>query len=308
MLRPFIKPYIFLLLNSSLYAEGTLAGTTINNSSTINYLLGSKSYSHEQNSTTFKVVQFSNLHTISLTDTPVLANLGKKGHLPFQITNMGNGVDHFKLQTLNINQTDDFDVSFGQVYINYIGDNNKTMIPFSPSKPIILEAGASIKVIIDNTMPSKVALNTKSQVKLLANSQVLTKLVDSTSAIGEYEITGASQDAIVLSKTSEVKIVEAGQLVSFLIAINIQKSITNVILQNPIEADGLYVSGSLRVDGTSKTVENDGDMASIVNDILTVKLDSSKVGEIYYVTYDLLIAKEEIIEPPEIEEKNKTLK
>ena len=308
MLKPFIKPYIFLLLNSSLYGGGTLAGTTIQTSSTINYLLGSKSYSHEQNSTALEVVQFSNLHTTILSHSPILANLGKRGHLPFQITNMGNGVDHFKLQTLNVNQTDDFDVSFGQVYINYIGDNNSTMIPFSPSQPIILEAGASIKVIIDNTMPSEVALNTKSQVRLLANSQVLTKLVDNSSAIGEYEITGAPQDAIVLSKTSEVKIVETGQLINFLIAIRIQKSITDVILRNPIEEDGLYVSGSLRVDGTSKTVQDDGDMASIVNNILTVKLDSSKVGEIYYVTYDLLIAKEEVIEPPEIEEKNKTLK
>lgn len=294
MLKQLIKPYLSLLLTSSLYAGGTLAGTIIQTSSTINYVLGEESFTQESNSTALEVLPFSDLHTTPLIQAPVLANLGKESYLPFKITNRGNGIDQFNLQVLNINanKVDDFDISFGQVYIKYMEDNNNSMIPFSLSQPIILEAGASIKVMIGNTMPSKMKLNTKSQVELQASSQTFTKLINNASAIGEYKITGASQDAIIVKKTSTVKEVDAGQRVSFLLSITIQKDITGVTLHNPIETNGRYETNSLHVNDMVQTVHSDEDIASIVDGILMVNLNSIQAGSLYKVTYDLLIPQE----------------
>ncbi len=279
------------MLNSSLYAGGTMAGTMIKTSPSINYNLSGEQYSHELNTTAITVEHLSNLVATALVTEPVLANMGKGSHIPFKVTNIGNGTDYFKLQNLNVNDasSDDFDVNFGTAYIDYMGDSNNTMRPFDLTQTISLEAGQSLKVVMTNTMPSEVALNAKSQIKLSALSQESTRVDNNISAIGEYQITDISQEAVVINKSSEVKEMTDGQLVSFLLAIHVRKPITKASLRNPIEGGGEYQEGSLFMDGTALSVEKDADMAEISNNILTVNLSNVQAGEIYYINYDVLV-------------------
>jgi uncharacterized repeat protein (TIGR01451 family) len=272
-------------------ALGTAAGTTITNSSTVNYTMSGIAQS-ETASNSFDVLEVIDCVVTWQDAANVPVNTPHSDRvLTLQLTNTGNGPEDFRLTVNDAVSGDDFNPGFQDVYLE---SNGSAGLQMSGATPDTVYAGTDITLAADgtqlcyivSTIPGGLTVGNIGRVTLLADAQTpgaagsvpgtvlanagtggLDAIVGTTgadgSAGGDYEVSFAT---VALVK-SIAQIVDPyggdrpypGAVVTYRITADVTGSGTAeaVVISDSIPADMTYVSGSMRLDGVAQTDADD---------------------------------------------------
>ena len=158
--------------SGALAAAGeTTAGTSISNTATVNYTVGSVAQSAvNSNPAAFVVDKKVDLTVTAgsgVTTVPAATQVG----LPFTVTNTGNASDSFNLAATNVTSGDNFDISTYALYLDVNGNGSYdagTDTAISGAQTIARDA--SIKVLIVSTIPGNVINGNTANMTLTATT------------------------------------------------------------------------------------------------------------------------------------------
>lgn len=272
-------------------ALGTAAGTTITNSSTVNYTMGGSAQS-ETASDSFDVLEVIDGVVTWQDAANVPVNTPHSDRvLTLQLTNTGNGPEDFRLAVNNVVAGDDFDPTVQEVYLE---SNGTAGLQMAGATPDTVYAGTDIALAADgtqlcyivSTISGGLTIGDIGRVELLADAQTpgaagsapgtvlanagaggLDAIVGTSgadgSADGAYEVSFA---AVALVK-SIAQIADPyggdrpypGAVVTYRITADVTGSGTAeaVVISDTIPADMTYVNGSMRLDGVAQTDADD---------------------------------------------------
>lgn len=286
---------LFVLFHAgAVHAAGTVAGTSITNSVTVNYTMGASS--HTVSSTnTFRVDAVLNC-TVTWQDAqPVSVSPGQTGRvLTMRLTNAGNGTDSYTLSAISTQVTGtDFTPGSIALYLDSNGDNGYTAGTDAAYVPGVndpsLGPDLGLTVFILSAIPGTgIADGQKGNVQLTATSKTGTgpagtvlsgKGPGGTDAIvglsgGVSSDTGsyiASSITVNVNKTQTVSDQYGGTLpitgatIRYTLTVTATGSGTasNVVVSDPIPAGTTYTAGSLRLDGNALTDAADADAGDV---------------------------------------------
>lgn len=264
----------------------TTAGTSISNTATVNYSVGSVAQTAvNSNAAAFlvdKKVDLTVAKGSGVTTVPGATNVG----LPFTVANTGNASDSFTLTAANVAAGDNFDTSAFAVYLDVNGNGSydagtDTLI----SAPVTIARDASIKVLIVSTIPGSVVNGNTANMTLTA-ATTSTKTVGAESAAvvdvvfadagndgtekdtNTYTISTATlavvKSAVVINdpvnNTTNPKAIP-GATVEYTITVTNSgaATATSVQLTDNIPANTTYVSGSMKLGAATLTDAADAD-------------------------------------------------
>jgi len=176
-----------VLGSASLYAGGTDAGTTVNNSATLSYTIGgTPTTGVVSNTDSFVVDRKINL-TVAWSDSSnvqVLSSGDSDKVLTFSVTNTGNDTQDFALSVTQVSSGDQFDVSSYKIYVESDGTNGWSVTDSEVATIDDLAKDGSQTVYIVSTTPSGLNNNDLSKLILTATAKASdgSALTETTSA------------------------------------------------------------------------------------------------------------------------------
>ncbi len=142
-------------------ADGTPAGTIIENTASVDFDMGGTSFSLDTNTTSFAVAERIEVDVTRATSQLVVSADDMNQALLFTVTNTGNGTESFLLTVDSAISGDDFDPvpAIPEIYFDTdgSGDFNVGDVAYDPGvNDPLLAADESIDVLIVNHIPTNV--------------------------------------------------------------------------------------------------------------------------------------------------------
>jgi uncharacterized repeat protein (TIGR01451 family) len=282
-------------LSVFLQAKGTLAGTSISNQAQIAYAVGGIDNNLTSNTDEFVVDRVVDIHINWQDSTSVKVGAGDQDRvLTFMLTNLGNGDDNATL-SYEHNASSDFAPINSTLYQDTNGNGIFDPGVDTVASNIGLAADANKTLFLVADIPNDANVSDRSYDGILAISDSsATAGADNPSAVdvvvrkgsdrdqGIYEVRDywleSRKSAVVHSDDNAT---HTGTRVTYTIDLWIGgsssgKSITNVKIADVIPSGTTYVSGSLKLDGTSLSDPADSDAGSC--DGATIKVNVGTIG------------------------------
>jgi uncharacterized repeat protein (TIGR01451 family) len=274
---------------ADVHAIGTAAGTDIQNTATVTYSVSGTAASTTSNTTSVVVAEIVDV-AIALQSPTATVTPGATGEaLVFLVTNTGNGTEIFALAGDSVLVGDDFDPVPGAPFI-YIdtdgsGDLSPADAPYvAGANDPVLDADASVRVIVANDVPATVVSGNRGRSALAATAAtgsgapgtafagqgtggvdaVVGTSGGTATVFGEYLIDGVLVTAVKSQTVSDplggTRPVPGATIVyQIVVAAAGTGSATGAAFTDAIPASTTYVPGSLSLNGSALTDGIDAD-------------------------------------------------
>ncbi len=237
---------VILLTTMNSYGAGTTAGTVISNQASVSYNSGAGTISANSNIESLTVQELVNATLISQDAANIsVGSPQTNAVLKFQITNTGNGNEAFFINGTNQAGSDDFDVTFGNVYQD--SNNNgvydsATDALYDNTNPPSLSPEQSMTLWVLSTIPGSLVNANTSDVQITALSKTFSDAGNTSPNAGDVEpgLGQSSTDAVM--GTSGANADDNATFIVTAIEVSITKTISSV-------NDNLGQNGSNRVPG-----------------------------------------------------------
>ncbi len=307
----------FLLAGSAAHAGGVEAGTLIENTATATYEDGTGSVSVPSNTVTLRVDEVLDVTVTSLNPGPVSASSGS-AVLTFEVTNIGNGPEAFRLTANPNTASNDFVTDIEAIAVD--GNDNGSYEPgvdailTGPETTKVLGAGKNVKVFVIATIPGMVLDGQKSAIDLLAEAVTGTgapgtvfaaKGVDGGDAIVGGNGADDNKAGSIIIGITTVDLVKSatiadpwggtsavpGSVVSYTITANVKGrgSVTDLVVADIFPAGTTYTAGTLALNAAALTDADDGDAGESSATGISVSLGTVAGGTNHSVTFDVTI-------------------
>lgn len=273
-----------------LHAQGTAAGTVIQNTATLNYKNES---GVDQPAVTSNAASTTVSQVGAVQMTPASgANSGSGGQViyyAFTVTNKGNGSDTFTLTaasgsspawTVAIYKDDGAGGGTANDGVHQSGENNVA------SSTGALAAEASFKGFVAVTIPGSAAGGAVDTTTLTARSQF-----DTTKTASAAFSTTVSAAVMTVTKSVDKAQAAPGDTLRYTITYSNtgNASATNVVVTDTVPATVNYVANSVKVNGAAKTDAADGDNVTVASGVITVNLGTIAAGAQGTITFDATV-------------------
>lgn len=273
-------------------AAGTTAGTPINNTATVNYNVDGVDLEKDSPTVTFTVAELLDVTLVSRDASNVVVKPGDSGAmLTFELTNTGNYQEGFTLTVDNTDATDDFDPETPTTIYFDANDNDTyddgTDTLYDGTNLPALAADESIHLFVFNNIPSTPADTELGISNLQADAQtgtgsegtafsgagfdgsvaaVVGTSGASANADGTYQV---SRVDVTIGKTGVV--IEdgltgsgnepvPGATIEYTITVDVVGgTAAGLVITDPIPAATTYVAGSMKLNGSALTDDDDTD-------------------------------------------------
>ena len=299
------------------YAAGVEAGTLIENTATATYEDGTGSVSVQSNNVTLRVDEVLDVTVTSLNSGPVSASSGS-AVLTFEVTNIGNGPEAFRLTANPAISGNDFDTEIESIAVDTNGngtyDPGVDQILTAPETTEVLDAGEAIKVFVITTIPGLVVDGQESTVDLLAEAVTGTGTPGTVFAAqgvdgGDAIVGGNGADdnatgSIIIGITTVDLVKSAtvsdpwggtsavpGAVVSYTITANVtgRGTVSDLVVADLFPAGTTYAAGTLALDAAGLTDAADTDAGESSATGISVDLGTVAGGTSHSVTFDVTI-------------------
>ena len=299
------------------YAAGVEAGTLIENTATATYEDGTGSVSVPSNTVTLRVDEALDVTVPSLNSGPVSASSGS-AVLTFEVTNIGNGPEAFRLTAHPTISGNDFDTQIESIAVDTNGngtyDPGVDQILTAPETTEVLDAGEAIKVFVITSIPGVVLDGQESTVDLLAEAVTGTGTPGTVFAAqgvdgGDAIVGGNGADdnatgSIIIGITSVDLVKSAtvsdpwggtsavpGAVVSYTITANVtgRGTVSDLVIADLFPAGTTYAAGTLTLDAAGLTDAADTDAGESSATGISVDLGTVAGGTSHSVTFDVTI-------------------
>ena len=299
------------------YAAGVEAGTLIENTATATYEDGTGSVSVPSNTVTLRVDEVLDVTVTSLNSGPVSASSGS-AVLTFEVTNIGNGPEAFRLTANPAISGNDFDTEIESIAVDTNGngtyDPGVDQILTAPETTEVLDAGEAIKVFVITTIPGLVVDGQESTVDLLAEAVTGTGTPGTVFAAqgvdgGDAIVGGNGADdnatgSIIIGITTVDLVKSAvvsdpwggtsavpGAVVSYTITANVtgRGTVSDLVVADLFPAGTTYSAGTLALDAAGLTDAADTDAGESSATGISVDLGTVAGGTSHSVTFDVTI-------------------
>ena len=299
------------------YAAGVEAGTLIENTATATYEDGTGSVSVPSNTVTLRVDEVLDVTVTSLNSGPVSASSGS-AVLTFEVTNIGNGPEAFRLTANPTISGNDFDTEIESIAVDTNGngtyDPGVDQILTAPETTEVLDAGEAIKVFVITTIPGLVVDGQESTVDLLAEAVTGTGTPGTVFAAqgvdgGDAIVGGNGADdnatgSIIIGITTVDLVKSAtvsdpwggtsavpGAVVSYTITANVtgRGTVSDLVVADLFPAGTTYAAGTLALDAAGLTDAADTDAGESSATGISVDLGTVAGGTSHSVTFDVTI-------------------
>ena len=307
----------FLPAGSAAHAGGVEAGTLIENTATATYEDGTGSVSVPSNTVTLRVDEVLDVTVTSLNPGPVSASSGS-AVLTFEVTNIGNGPEAFRLTANPNTASNDFVTDIEAIAVDS-NDNGSyepgvDAILTGPETTKVLDAGENVKVFVIATIPGMVLDGQKSAIDLLAEAVTGTgapgtvfaaKGVDGGDAIVGGNGADDNKAGSIIIGITTVDLVKSatiadpwggtsavpGSVVSYTITANVKGrgSVTDLVVADVFPAGTTYTAGTLALNAAALTDADDGDAGESSATGISVSLGTVAGGTNHSVTFDVTI-------------------
>jgi len=253
-----------MLATASAWADGTAAGTSIDNVATVNFELGGVPTTLDSNVVTFQVLE--RLDVLVTLQSPQTAVVPSQTDAPllFTVTNIGNGNGEFELFIDSALAGDDFDPvpAVPAIYFDTdaSGDLSVGDIPYAigANNPV-LDADESVDIILANNIPGGLANGVLGRSALIASSTIGTGAPGDTFAgLGDGGV-----DAIVGASGATANVF--GEYVVSDIGIDMTKSVT---VADPIGGTEPTVGATLTYTITTVVTSAGTASSSVFSDVI----------------------------------------
>lgn len=307
----------FFLAGSAAHAGGVEAGTLIENTATATYEDGTGSVSVPSNTVTLRVDEVLDVTVTSLNPGPVSASSGS-AVLTFEVTNIGNGPEAFRLTANPNTASNDFVTDIEAIAVDS-NDNGSyepgvDAILTGSETTKVLDAGKNVKVFVIATIPGMVLDGQKSAIDLLAEAVTGTgapgtvfaaKGVDGGDAIVGGNGADDNKAGSIIIGITTVDLVKSatiadpwggtsavpGSVVSYTITANVKGrgSVTDLVVADVFPAGTTYTAGTLALNAAALTDADDGDAGESSATGISVSLGTVAGGTNHSVTFDVTI-------------------
>jgi len=276
-------------------AAGTTAGTSINNTATVNYNVDGVDLEKDSSTVTFTVAELLDVTLVSRDASNVVVKPGDSGAmLTFELTNTGNYQEGFTLTVDNTDATDDFDPETPTTIYFDANDNDTyddgTDTLYDGTNLPALAADESIHLFVFNDIPDTPADTELGISNLQADAQtgtgdegtvfpgdgfdgsvaaVVGTSGASANADGTYQV---SRVDVTIGKTGVV--IEdgltgsgnepvPGATIEYTITVDVVGgTAAGLVITDPIPAATTYVAGSMQLNGSALTDDDDSDVGT----------------------------------------------
>jgi uncharacterized repeat protein (TIGR01451 family) len=297
---------------------GVSAGTLIENMAVASYDDGAGPRTLNSNTVTVRVDELLDVTLTSLNPGPVSAGPGE-AVLSFELTNLGNGPEAFRLLANPAISGDDFDVTVTGIAIdtnsNGIYDAGIDNLLAAPQATDELPPDTVLTVFVIVAIPSGVADADTSAIELVAEAVTGTGApgtvfaaagVDGGNAIVGTTLATATARGELIAGESTVELVKAvtlldvfggtsalpGTIASFTLTATVSGSnaVNDLVIVDPIPAGTTYVPGTLALDGVTLTDAADSDAGTGGDaDGIRVELGTVAGGSVHAITFDVTV-------------------
>ncbi len=297
---------------------GVSAGTLIENMAVASYDDGAGPRTLNSNTVTVRVDELLDVTLTSLNPGPVSAGPGE-AVLSFELTNLGNGPEAFRLLANPSISGDDFDVTVTGIAIdtnsNGIYDAGIDNLLAAPQATDELPPDTVLTVFVIVAIPSGVADADTSAIELVAEAVTGTGApgtvfaaagVDGGNAIVGTTLATATARGELIAGESTVELVKAvtlldvfggtsalpGTIASFTLTATVSGSnaVNDLVIVDPIPAGTTYVPGTLALDGVTLTDAADSDAGTGGDaDGIRVELGTVAGGSVHAITFDVTV-------------------
>jgi len=305
---------VLCLLPAPALGAGTSAGTTIVNSASVNYAIGSDTFAETSPSTSIMVLEVLDVSLVWQDASPVSVGDGAADQiLTFRLTNIGNGTEQFRLTSQSDLIGDDFNPipSGTGIYLDSNGNDIYDPGIDDPYSPGIndpeLAADAFRTIFILNNIPTGLPAGATGDSRLEATAvsggsgtpgflhpgagDGNIDAVDGSSgglddALGTYVVSDVS---VALVKSAVVTdpgngnqpITGATITYTILVTVSGTGSAQNIVISDPIPVNTTYIPATLRLDTvvlTDAADADEGDVSMTEPGTVTVNLGNVAGG------------------------------
>ena len=272
------------------YAQGTAAGTVIQNTAALDY---DDSGGQSQPTVTSNAASVTVSQVAAAQSAPASASgadqAGQTLYYAVTITNKGNGTDTFTLAassasspawTVVIYKDDGAGSGTANDGVHQSGETHVAANTGG------LAAEATFKGFVAVTIPAGTARGTADSATLTATSQF-----DATKKATSSFSTAVSGAAMSLSKSVDKSQAAPGEAIRYTITYSNtgDASATSVVIRDTIPTAVTYVANSVKVNGVAKTDAADADNATVASGVVTVSLGTVAAGANGTITFDATV-------------------
>ncbi|QPQ56204.1 hypothetical protein IC614_02460 [Allosphingosinicella flava] len=301
------------------FAQGTAAGTQIDNKATATYDTGNGATTVDSNTVSLRVDELLNVTVASADTGNVQVTPGATNRvLRFTVTNSGNGSEAFRLSASGTVGGDDFNPTVTSIVLdtnnNGVYDSGVDTVYVAGSNDPVLAADGSIRVFVLATIPAGAANGDEGIVELTATANTGSgtpgttfagqgqgggdAIVGATSATATDEGTYAvSQATVAITKSATVvdpfggATLVPGSIITYRLSTTVSGSgsLANLRVSDIVPAGTTYEAGSITLDGAALTDATGDDTGSYTSGTRTVlvSLGTVAAGTTHEVTFDV---------------------
>lgn len=290
--------FLIILISSSVFGEGSFAGTNIINSAELKYKINGVEDKSVSNIVTDKVDQIISLDIICNTSTALTVKAGDKDKaLPFILKNTGNKIDVFNLSSESLIAPPE--VENIRIYLDN-GDNlfNNldtliTSISLDPEKQVKLFLVSDIPINIS----SNKSINGIKAISSTGGSGIKGTIYDLGSFFAvdgekggidksfcEYEINDINLVLYQTATLSSEKLY-TGTIIHYKIKLSLENDglLSNIIFKNKIPEGTVFVSETIKLNGA---ILNDN---HLISGIININIPDMTGKDNNYVEFDVKV-------------------
>ena len=306
-----------VLCATPVLAGGVAAGTLIENTASATFTSGSGLQTVDSNTVTLQVDELLDV-TVASQDAGSVAIAAGSAVLTFEITNIGNGPEAFKLTADPLATGNDFDVTITGIAYDVDGNGEYNpaidrLLADAEATPV-LDADGTLTIFVLADAPAGATDAQLSKVNLLAKAVTGTGTpgtvfsgagVDGSDAVAGTTSADAETDgqliarivAVALSKSASVldpfggDEVLPGAVVTYTITATVTGSgdVADLIVSDIIPAGTTYQSGSLALDLAALTDAADADAGAVRSAGIGVSLGTVAAGTAHSVRFNVTV-------------------
>lgn len=307
-----------LIVSAPAMAGGVTAGTLIENTAVASYDDGAGPRTINSNTVTVRVDELLDVTLTSLDPGPITTGPGE-AVLTFELTNLGNGPEAFRLLANPAVAGNDFDTTFQSIAIDSNGngtyDAGVDAILTAPQTTAVLAADATLTVFVLVTVPAGVSDTQTSNVELTAEATTGSGSpgtvfagagVDGSDAIVGTTGALATARGALIAGVANAELIKSvslrdpfggtsavpGAIATFTILTRVTGSgtVNDLVVTDAIPDGTTYAPGTLTLDSAALSDAEDGD-AGAASDAagITINLGDITGDTNHTITFDVVI-------------------